>query len=112
MSESVNEPPDNLVQLDMSAFSRTDVQKIVALGQKLRLLYRWYRCERKSEPGRDVYYVYSGARGRAPYAAFRFERRRDGRYLLLDGRSGEPIAEARTLDGVIGHLPDSFYYST
>lgn len=112
MSDSVNDPPDNLIELDMSAFSRADVEKILALGQKQRLLYRWFRCERNTEPGLDVYLVYSGTRGRTPYAAYRFERRRDGRYRLLDGRTHEAVAEGRTLDDVIARLPDNFYYST
>jgi len=112
MSNAVTRTPDNLIQLDMSAFSRADLDKILALGKKQRLLYRWFRCERKTEPARDSYLVYSGARGRTPYAAYRFERRSDGRYRLIDGRSGETIAQARTLDEVMAHLPENFFYST
>ncbi len=112
MSDAVDETPDNLVELDLSAFSRADLDKILALGKKQRLLYRWFRCERQTEPGLDFYLVYSGARGRTPYAAYRFERRRDGRYWLLDGRNGETIADGRTLDDVIDRLPESFFYST
>ena len=112
MRDAVDETPDNLVELDMSAFSRADLDKISALGRKQRLLYRWFRCERKTEPGLDFYLVYSGARGRTPYAAFRFERRRDGRYWLLDGRNSEIIADGRTLDDVMARLPENFFYST
>lgn len=112
MNDGVDETPDNLVSLDLSAFSRADVDKILALGDKQRLLYRWFRCERKTEPGRDLYLVYSGARGRTPYASYRFERHADGRYWLLDGRTAETIAEGRTLDEVIARLPENFFYST
>lgn len=105
-----DELPDNLVELDMSAFSRADLDTIQALGKKQRLLYRWFRSERKTEPGLDFTLVYSGARGRIPYAAYRLERRRDGRYWLLDGRTSEAIADGRTLGTVIDRLPENFFY--
>ena len=111
MSDPGDDPPDNLVQLDLSAFSRTDVEKIMALGEKQRLLYRWFRCERKPAVGLDVYLVYSGARGKTPYASYRIERRRDGHYRLMHGRSGDQIARGRTLDDVLGQLPEDFFYS-
>lgn len=75
MNDTVDDTPDNLVQLDLSAFSRADLDKIQALGKKQRLLYRWFRSDRKTAPGLDLYKVYSGTRGRTPYAAYRFERR-------------------------------------
>lgn len=112
MNDALDEPPDNLVELDLSAFSHADLDKILELGKKQRLLYRWFRCERKTESGLDFYQVYSGARGRTPYAAYRIERRRDGRYWLLDQRTAEIIAQARTLDAVIKRLPENFFYST
>lgn len=102
---------NNLVQLDFSAFSRSDLEKIEALGDKLRLLYRWFRFEHKSEPGRDRCFIYSGSRGRTPYASYRLERHRDGRYELLDNRGETSLATGRTLDEVIAAIPDDFYYS-
>ena len=57
---------DNLVSLDLSPFSRADLGKIAKLGDKLRLLYRWFRSERVSEAGLDRYFLYSGSRGRSP----------------------------------------------
>jgi hypothetical protein len=102
---------DNLVPLDLSAFSRADLDKIKALGDKQRLLYRWFRSERKTEPGCDRIFLYSGARGRTPYASYCVMRHRDGRYELRDGRAGEIMATARTLDDVLASIPDDFYYS-
>jgi len=102
---------DNLVPLDLSAFSRADLDKIRALGDKLRLLYRWFRYEHRTEPGRESVRIYSGARGSSPYASYRLERRRDGRYALLDNRADETLATGRTLDDVVAAIPDDFYYS-
>jgi hypothetical protein len=103
---------DNLVPLDMSAFSRADLEKITALGEKQRLLYRWFRYERKTEPGCDRIFLYSGARGRNPYASYCVARHRDGHYELLNGRARESLATGRTLDDAIAAIPDDFYYST
>ncbi len=54
---------DNLVRLDLSRFSARDARKIDELGDKMRLLHRWFRCERASEPGGEAFAVYSGDRG-------------------------------------------------
>ena len=111
MTESQDRKPDNLVELDRSPFSTGDIQKIHALGEKQRLLYRWFRSERLTRPGLDQFVLYSGTRGRTPYAAYRVERYRDGIYKLANQRTDEFLAEGRTLDDVLGHLPDDFFYS-
>lgn len=105
------EKPDNLVRLDRSPFSGADLQKIQALGEKQRLLYRWFRCERLTRPGLDQVVLYSGARSRTPYAAYRVERHGDGTYKLVNQRSDELLAAGRTLDDVLDRLPDDFFYS-
>ena len=51
MTRAAEESPDNLVRLDLSPFSRADLDKIEALGKKLRLLYRWSRSERITKEG-------------------------------------------------------------
>ena len=102
---------DNLITLDLSPFSRADIGKIAALGDKMRLLYRWFRSERVSEVGLDCCFLYSGARGRAPYASYLVERHRDGRYRLVNQRKEEDICWGRTLDEVLDALPEDFYYS-
>lgn len=111
MTHAAEEPSDNLVRLDLSPFSRADLEKITALGKKMRLLYRWSRSERVTKEGCDTYFLYSGARGRTPYAAYRIERHRDGAYVLFNQRSDERIAEGRTLDEVLDALPEDFFYS-
>lgn len=111
MTELQGDPPDNLVQLDLSPFSPADLKKIEALGEKQKLLYRWFRSERITQPGLDLYKVYSGARGRTPYAAYRVERYSDGTYRLLNQRTDEVLAEDRTLAAVLDKLPDDFFYS-
>ncbi len=111
MTRTAENPSDNLVRLDLSQFSRADLDKITALGKKLQLLYRWYRSERVTKDGCDIYFLYSGARGRHPYAAYRIERRRDGAYVLLEQRRDQEIAGGRTLDEVIDALPEDFFYS-
>ena len=68
MTEPQDDIPDNLVQLDRSPFSQADLRKIRALGEKQKLMYRWFRSERITQPGLDQSKVYSGARGRTPYA--------------------------------------------
>ena len=102
---------DKLITLDLSPFSRADLDKIAVLGEKQRLLYRWFRSERVTRPGLDQCVVYSGARGRTPYAAYRVARRRDGRYELSNQRTGATLAEGRTIDEVIDRLPEDFFYS-
>ncbi len=111
MSDPQDDAPDNLVRLDRSPFSKADLAKIRALGEKQKLLYRWFRCERITQPGLDQYKVYSGARGRTPYAAYRVERYSDGTYKLFNQRTDQTLAEERTLDAVLDKLPDDFFYS-
>ena len=111
MIEAAPTPADNLITLDLAPFSRADIGKIAALGDKMRLLYRWFRSERVSEVGLDRCFLYSGARGRAPYASYLVERHRDGRYRLGDQRNDETICWGGTLDEVLEALPEDFYYS-
>jgi hypothetical protein len=111
MIEAAPTPADNLITLNLSPFSRADIAKIAALGDKQRLLYRWFRSERVSEAGLDRCFLYSGARGRAPYASYLVERHRNGRYRLVDQRKDEAICRVRTLDEVLDALPEDFYYS-
>jgi hypothetical protein len=101
----------NLVALDLSRFSRGDIAKMEKLGEKQRLLYRWFRLERNTEPGLDQCVMYSGARGYSPYAAYRVARHRDGRYELFDQRSSNSIIEGRTINSALEALPEDFYYS-
>lgn len=111
MTEPEDDPPDNLVRLDRSPFSQADLTKIRALGEKQKLMYRWFRSERVTRPGLDKFVLYSGTRGRTPYAAYRVERHSDGTYKLVNQRTDEALAEDRTLDAVIDKLPDDFFYS-
>ena len=111
MTEAQDHIPDNLVRLDRSPFSQRDLQKIQALGDKQKLMYRWYRSERITQPGLDQFKVYSGARGRTPYAAYRIERYADGTYKLFSHRTDELLAEDRTIDAVLDKLPDDFFFS-
>ena len=111
MTRAGENASDNLVRLDLSPFSRADVKKIAQLGEKLRLLYRWFRSERVTGDGCDACVLYSGARGRTPYAAYRVERHRDGGYALIDQRSGARIGTGRTMDKALAALPEDFYYS-
>ncbi|MDA1326870.1 MAG: hypothetical protein O3C34_19285 [Proteobacteria bacterium] len=111
MREPQDDAPDNLIQLDRLPFSQADLKKITALGEKQRLMYRWFRSERITQPGLDQYKVYSGARGRNPYAAYRVERHGDGTYKLFDQRTDTVLAEDRTIDAVLEKLPDDFFYS-
>ena len=104
--------PNNIIELDFSKFSKDDLFEVEALGKKQKLLYRWFRFERVTEPGLDQLVFYSGARGRTPYAAYRVNRHRDGRYALVNHRTGETITESRTLNSALNKLPDDFYYST
>jgi hypothetical protein len=101
----------NLVQLDLSTFSRSDLDKIAGLGEKIGLLYRWFRSERKTGPGLDQFMIYSGARGRTPYAAYCVARQRDGRYTLKNLRTGITVAQGRTINEVLNRLPEDFFYS-
>jgi len=111
MTEPRDEALDNLIQLDRSPFSQADLKKIQVLGEKQKLMYRWFRSERISEPGLDQFKVYSGARGRNPYAAYRVERNGQGIYRLFSQRTDEMLAEGRTIDTLLDKLPDDFFYS-
>ena len=111
MTEPQDDTPDNLIKLDRSPFSQADIKKIKALGENQKLLYRWFRSERITQPGLDQFKIYSGTRGRTPYAAYRIERYGDGIYKLFNQRTDEALAEDRTLDSVIDKLPDDFFYS-
>jgi hypothetical protein len=102
---------DKLVRLDVSRFSKADVGKVQALGDKLRLMRRWFRCERRHEAGVDRFALYSGDRGPARYAHYELVRNADGSYALLDPRARRAIATARTIDAAIDALPEDFYYS-
>ena len=102
---------NNLVYLDRSPFSGSDIEKIQALGEKQHLLYRWFRSERITQPKRDQYILYSGTRGSTPYAAYRIERNKDGIYSLFNQRTNDILCENRALDGVLDNLPDDFFYS-
>ena len=111
MTDPQDDAPENLVRLDLSPFSKSDLEKIRVLGEKQKLLYRWFRSERSTRPGLDQYLLYSGTRGKSPYAAYRVERYRDGTYKLANQRSDELIATGRTLDEVLGKIPEDFFYS-
>ncbi len=111
MENSPPPPSDNIVELDLSAFSKPDIARIKSLGEKLKLLYRWFRSERVTQPGLDKYLIYSGDRTRTPYAAYRIERDRSGEYRLYDQKSGECLAAARSMDHVLNRLPDDFFSS-
>ena len=111
MSEPEQTSGDNLIALDLSPFSRADLGKIAKLGDNLRLLYRWFRSERVTESGLDRYFLYSGARGRTPYASYLVERHHDGRYRLMEQRQLTQICWGRTIEEVLKALPEDFYYS-
>ena len=102
---------DKLVRLDVSRFSKTDVGKVQALGDKLKLMRRWFRCERRQATGVDRFALYSGDRGPTRYAHYDLTRNADGSYSLVDPRAARTLASARTIDVVIDALPDDFYYS-
>ena len=68
LSKAQEEVPDNIIELDLSQFSKEDVEKIKALGEKQKLCYRWFRYERLTEPGIDQFMIYSGARSQTPYS--------------------------------------------
>jgi len=111
MTEPRDDVPDNLIQLDRSPFSQADLKKIQALGEKQKLMYRWFRSERISQPGLDQFKLYSGTRGRNPYAAYRVERNGEGIYRLFSQRTDEMLGEDRTIHVVLDKLPDDFFYS-
>ena len=102
---------ENLIELDLSRFTRSDRDKIRELGNKLKLMRRWFRHEvARTEEG-DVVQLYSGNRGPAQYAHYRIMRDHAGGYTLFRGATEEQILEARTIDAVIEVIPDDFFYS-
>ncbi len=101
---------DNLVRLDLSRFTARDVRKIGELGDKMRLLHRWFRCERLDGPDGEAFAIYSGDRGPRRYASYRIMRHEDGAYGLVEGDGGKVLAEGRTIDEVIDAVPGDFYY--
>ncbi len=101
---------DNLVQLDLSRFTARDIRKIDELGDKMRLLHRWFRCERQDRSDGEAFAIYSGDRGPRRYASYRIVRHQDGTYGLSEGDGGKALANGRTIDEVIGALPSDFYY--
>jgi len=112
MNDLPDSDAENVVALDLSSFSKSDLGKIKALGEKLRLLYRWFRAERVTRPGLDQYMLYSGDRTKTPYTAYRVERSRDGEYRLFSQSTDECLITARSLSDVLDKLPDDFFYSS
>ena len=102
---------DNLLRLDLSRFSARDMRKIGELGDKMRLLHRWFRSERLDAPEGDAVAIYSGDRGPRRYASYRIVRRRDGAYALLNGDGAEILATGRTIDATIDAIPGDFYHT-
>ena len=111
INNAQEDAPDNIVELDLSQFSKEDVEKIKELGEKQKLCYRWFRYERVTEPGLDQFVIYSGARSQTPYSCYRVERYPDAHYTLVSQRTGENVVTGRTLETVLDHLPDDFFYS-
>ena len=101
---------DNLVRLDLSRFTARDVRKIGELGDKMRLLHRWFRCDRHDGSDGESFRIYSGDRGPRRYASYEISRRQDGTYRLTGGDDGEELRRGRTIDEVIDALPSDFYY--
>ena len=102
---------DNLVRLDLSRFTARDVGKIKALGDKMRLLHRWFRCERLDVASGAAMAIYSGDRGPRRYASYRITRGADGTYGLAAGDGERRLAVGRTIDEVIDAIPNDFYYT-
>lgn len=102
---------ENLVRLDLSRFTRADIDKILALRDKLGLMHRWFRWEQMQRDGCEQYAIYSGDRGPRRYAAYRIARNRDGGYQLIDHRGGDVLATGRVIDAVLDALPADFYYT-
>ncbi len=103
--------PDNVVILDLARFTDRDIARIAALAGKLKLMHRWYRCERSTLPGADRFVVFSGDRSQTPYACYRIERIEDGAYRLVDHRSGEMLAASRSIGPILDALPADFYHA-
>ena len=102
---------ENLVELDLSRLTRSDREKVRQIGEKLKLMRRWFRHEFSREDDGDVAQLYSGNRGPNRYAHYRIVRDHAGGYALFEGSSDEPILEARVIDAVIDAIPEDFFYS-
>lgn len=103
---------DNLIPLDLSKFSRADIAKIEGIGEKLRLMRRWFRFEIDEGEGRAEARIYSGDRGPERYAHCRIVRSRDGSYELYTAESETALAQSRAMDAVIDAIPDEFFYTS
>ena len=102
---------DNLVRLNLSRFTSRDIRKLGELGEKMRLLHRWFRCERLDLLDGETFVIYSGDRGPRRYASYQITRHEDGTYGLSEGYGGKSLTGHRTMDEVIKALPDDFYYT-
>lgn len=102
---------DNLVMLDLAKFTARDIDKIESLSGKLKLMHRWYRCERNTRRGNDQFAIFSGDRSNTPYASYRIARLNDGSYHLADHRTGRVLASARSIDPILDAIPNDFYYA-
>lgn len=101
---------DNVVPLDLARFPQSDLDKLGALQSRMRLVHRWFRMERHSDADLDAVVVYSGAQGPFPYVAYRITRSARGVYTLYREITGEELARARSIDGMIAALPNDFYH--
>jgi len=103
--------PDNLVTLDLARFTGRDMARIEELYGKLKLMHRWFRCERGPCAGGERVVVFSGDRSNTPYASYRIERVDGGVYRLADHRTGEELAAARSIGPILDALPGDFYHA-
>ena len=101
----------NIVDLDLSRFSQTDVKKIHALQKKVWLMRRWCRCDCVEEAGREIFILYSGDNGPKPYVIYRISKLIDGKYILEGDTEGKAIGLGQTMDAVINLIPDNFYFT-
>ena len=102
---------DNLVRLNLSRFTSRDIRKLWELGEKMRLLHRWFHCERIDRSDGEAFVIYSGDRGPRRYVSYRITRYQNGTYDLSKGCRDKSLAGGRTMDEVIDALPDDFYYT-
>ena len=103
---------DNLIPLDLSRLTPADLAKVRALGDKLRLMHRWFRYEvSRGDDGGERVVLYSGDRGPTRYAAYAVGRGKDGRYVLSDSRRDRTLATARTIDAALEALPPDFFHA-
>ena len=64
-------------------FTAADAKKIEELQRKLRMMRRWCRFDRIERNGAEAIRLYSGDRGRQPYANYRLSRSKTGRLRTL-----------------------------